>query len=118
MVAAAVIGLVIEAIRKIDSRIIGVCASTSAKPTASTSTRPSLATKATADQCLLALSENCIPWSLLDFPAITVPAGQVGRLPVGLQLVGAPGQDDLLLAVAHAVESALPALPPWTHQAG
>jgi Asp-tRNA(Asn)/Glu-tRNA(Gln) amidotransferase A subunit family amidase len=40
-------------------------------------------------------------WTLLHTPAVTLP-GQVGPhgLPVGVQVVGLPGQDDRLLAVA------------------
>lgn len=67
-----------------------------------------------ADRYLLALSENCVPWSLLDFPALTLPSGMAEGLPVGIQLVAPPGQDDLLLATAHAAESALPPAPRWT----
>lgn len=67
-----------------------------------------------ADQYLLVLSANCIPWSLVDFPAITVFAGLSDGLPVGLQLVGPPGQDLPLLAAAHAFERVLPRPPAWT----
>ncbi|SEF94121.1 aspartyl-tRNA(Asn)/glutamyl-tRNA(Gln) amidotransferase subunit A [Saccharopolyspora kobensis] len=40
------------------------------------------------------------PWNVAGVPAVSVPAGALGGLPVGLQLVGRPGQEDLLLAVA------------------
>ncbi|MCM3846754.1 amidase family protein [Pseudonocardia sp. DR1-2] len=56
--------------------------------------------------------------SATGLPAMSVPAGlDEGGLPVGLQLVGPDGGDDLLLAVAAALETAEPwtARPPlWT----
>jgi Asp-tRNA(Asn)/Glu-tRNA(Gln) amidotransferase A subunit family amidase len=69
-----------------------------------------------ADQYLLVLSENCIPWSLVDFPAISVFSGLSDGLPVGLQLVGPPGHDLPLLAAAHAFERVLPRPPEWRPQ--
>jgi Asp-tRNA(Asn)/Glu-tRNA(Gln) amidotransferase A subunit family amidase len=36
-------------------------------------------------------------WSLVGFPALAVPCGKVGVLPVGVQLVGVSGDDDLVL---------------------
>jgi aspartyl-tRNA(Asn)/glutamyl-tRNA(Gln) amidotransferase subunit A len=56
---------------------------------------------------LLALTS---PWSVLGLPAVTVPAGLVDGLPVGLQLVGPAGGEDLLLAVAHDLYDATPDL--------
>jgi len=43
-------------------------------------------------------------WSLLGLPAITMPllSGE-GGLPIGVQLVGAPGDDARLLRTANAV---------------
>ena len=66
-----------------------------------------------ADRYLMALSENCIAWSLLGMPAISLFAGMSDGLPVGVQLVAAPGQDAFLLAAAHALEARLPPLPEW-----
>jgi len=54
---------------------------------------------------LMSLARNAIPFSFVGFPAITVPCGTVDGLPVGLQLVAAPGREDLLLAGAALVEA-------------
>ncbi len=57
----------------------------------------------------------CSRWSLAGAPAITIPTG-LGphRLPLGLQLVGAPGTDERLLAAAAWAEAQLvpPGAPP------
>jgi aspartyl-tRNA(Asn)/glutamyl-tRNA(Gln) amidotransferase subunit A len=60
------------------------------------------------DDYFLVLSQNCILWSFVGFPVISVPCGwtQAG-LPVGAQLVAGPYEDARLLAVAAALESAL-----------
>ena len=50
----------------------------------------------------------CTLWSLLGFPAITIPVGLAGGLPLGLQLAALPGADDRLLAVAAWCEAKLP----------
>lgn len=55
---------------------------------------------------LMSLARNAIPWSLVGFPAISVPCGLTQGLPVGLQLVAPPGREDLLVAVGRAVEEA------------
>lgn len=45
-------------------------------------------------------------------PAVALPCGEAGGLPVGLQLVAAPGADALLLALARHYEQAHP----WAHR--
>ena len=55
---------------------------------------------------LLALSRNAIPWSFVGFPALSVPCGSAGQLPVGLQLVAAPWREDLIVALGTAFEAA------------
>ena len=55
-------------------------------------------------------------------PAISIPCGfTAGGIPVGLQIVGPWGQDDLVLAVARSFEACLaeatPRLPPLVMQA-
>jgi aspartyl-tRNA(Asn)/glutamyl-tRNA(Gln) amidotransferase subunit A len=51
------------------------------------------------------LSLTC-PWNLTGHPALTVPAGFVSGLPVGLQLVGMPGRESLLFELAARIEHA------------
>ena len=48
------------------------------------------------------------PWNVTGQPALAVPAGlSRGGLPLSVQLVGRPGEDGLLLAVAAQLEAAL-----------
>jgi aspartyl-tRNA(Asn)/glutamyl-tRNA(Gln) amidotransferase subunit A len=57
---------------------------------------------------------SCVaPLSQLDCPMVVVPAGVREGLPVGLQLIGRPGSEALLLRIAAAVESNVgPTRPP------
>jgi Asp-tRNA(Asn)/Glu-tRNA(Gln) amidotransferase A subunit family amidase len=48
-----------------------------------------------------------MPWSLAGVPAVSIPAGLVGGLPVGLQCVGAAGADEQLVSWAAAMAAAL-----------
>ena len=50
--------------------------------------------------------------SVLRLPAASVPAGHVDGLPVGLQVVGRPGDDLGVLQVCAALEQVLPGSPP------
>ncbi len=60
-----------------------------------------------ASSCVL--SRNAIPWSLVGFPAISVPCGFTSEgLPVGLQIVAPPGREDIVVALGAAVERATP----------
>jgi Asp-tRNA(Asn)/Glu-tRNA(Gln) amidotransferase A subunit family amidase len=53
----------------------------------------------------------CSRWSLTGAPAIVIPTGfGEPRLPLGLQLVAAPGDDQRLLQAATWAESVLPAI--------
>jgi aspartyl-tRNA(Asn)/glutamyl-tRNA(Gln) amidotransferase subunit A len=47
-----------------------------------------------------------IPMSLAGVPALSVPAGYVGGLPVGLQIVAPAFEETRMLGVAHAYEQA------------
>jgi Asp-tRNA(Asn)/Glu-tRNA(Gln) amidotransferase A subunit family amidase len=50
---------------------------------------------------------NCDPVSVVGYPAITVPAGySSGGLPIGLQLVARPWEENKLLAIANDFEQA------------
>jgi len=48
------------------------------------------------------------PFNVTGQPAISVPAPVDGPLPVGVQLVAAPGEESVLLRVAGQIERALP----------
>ncbi len=49
------------------------------------------------------------PWNMAGLPAIAVPAGtRRDGLPVSVQIVGPPGSEELLLAVAGQIEAAAP----------
>ena len=50
---------------------------------------------------------NCLPASIVGYPAISVPAGYDGAgLPIGLQFISRPWEEEKLLAIAHAFEQA------------
>jgi len=62
----------------------------------------------TADPYAMYLADVCtIPVSLAGLPAISIPCGLSGGLPVGLQLAGPAFSENRLLTVAHALEGAL-----------
>jgi Asp-tRNA(Asn)/Glu-tRNA(Gln) amidotransferase A subunit family amidase len=48
-----------------------------------------------------------IPWTHAGLPAISLPAGEREGLPLGLQLAARWREDELLLAFAAEIESAL-----------
>jgi aspartyl-tRNA(Asn)/glutamyl-tRNA(Gln) amidotransferase subunit A len=62
----------------------------------------------TADPLSMYLSDYCtVPMSLAGIPAISIPCGLSGGLPVGLQIAGPALSDSRVLDVAHALEQAL-----------
>ncbi len=53
------------------------------------------------------LLRNTAPFSLLFWPSVSVPCGfTIEGLPVGLQISGRPGADELVLRLARAYEQA------------
>ncbi|GAB7538283.1 amidase [Burkholderia sp. 3C] len=50
-----------------------------------------------------ALLDRTSPWNLTGLPALSVPAGEVDGLPVGLQIIGRAGTDIALLEAMQAV---------------
>ena len=48
-----------------------------------------------------------LPWTHAGLPALSLPAGRLGRLPLGLQCVGAHGRDESLLASTRALAAKL-----------
>jgi aspartyl-tRNA(Asn)/glutamyl-tRNA(Gln) amidotransferase subunit A len=60
-----------------------------------------------ADPLAMYLSDVCtIPVNLAGLPGLSVPCGFVDGLPVGLQLIGPPLAEGLLLRVAHQYQQA------------
>ena len=56
----------------------------------------------------LLLLRNTRPFNVWGLPAISIPCGFTrAGLPIGLQIAGAPGREDVLLHFAHACEQAL-----------
>jgi aspartyl-tRNA(Asn)/glutamyl-tRNA(Gln) amidotransferase subunit A len=62
----------------------------------------------TADPLAMYLNDFCtVPMSLAGIPAISIPCGLSGALPVGLQIAGPAFSENRLLDAAHAFERAL-----------
>lgn len=49
----------------------------------------------------------CHAFNVFDLPVVTVPAGSYGGLPIGVQIIGRPFEEETVLAVARVVEEAL-----------
>ena len=48
-----------------------------------------------------------VPANLAGIPAISVPCGTVQKMPVGLQIMGKPFEDERIIDVAYAYEQAV-----------
>jgi aspartyl-tRNA(Asn)/glutamyl-tRNA(Gln) amidotransferase subunit A len=59
-------------------------------------------------QVRTALIRHTLPFNVVGFPALSVPAGLHQGLPVGVQLVAGPFEEAKLLRVAHALEQRFP----------
>jgi aspartyl-tRNA(Asn)/glutamyl-tRNA(Gln) amidotransferase subunit A len=46
-----------------------------------------------------------VPASLAGLPAISIPCGKIGKLPIGLQIIGPQFEDNLVLEIARAFEN-------------
>jgi aspartyl-tRNA(Asn)/glutamyl-tRNA(Gln) amidotransferase subunit A len=53
------------------------------------------------------MSSLTSPFNLAGAPAISIPVGMVGRLPVGMQLIAAPGRESLLHGMGRELEARL-----------
>ncbi len=53
------------------------------------------------------MSRLTSPFNLAGAPALSVPVGRVGRLPVGMQLIAAPGRESLLWEAGRELEARL-----------
>ncbi|HYO83416.1 MAG TPA: amidase [Bryobacteraceae bacterium] len=53
----------------------------------------------------LAFLRNTAPWNLLGLPSVSIPCGFTANgLPIGLQITGAAGRDDVVIAAADAYQ--------------
>ncbi|MDP1877393.1 MAG: amidase family protein [Actinomycetota bacterium] len=69
--------------------------------------RPAWKSDLTAGDSLMGGGAVCTPAAILGWPTVTVPMGLVDGLPVGFSIVGPAGSDATLIAVGHALETAL-----------
>jgi aspartyl-tRNA(Asn)/glutamyl-tRNA(Gln) amidotransferase subunit A len=66
----------------------------------------------TAIDTRAALLSLTSPWNTAGVPALSLPAGHVDGLPVGVQLVAGPGSEERLFDIAGEVEAGRPATLP------
>jgi aspartyl-tRNA(Asn)/glutamyl-tRNA(Gln) amidotransferase subunit A len=59
------------------------------------------------DPMQMYLSDICtLPVNIAGIPAISIPAGFVDNLPIGMQIIGKPFSEETLLRIAFAYEQA------------
>jgi amidase len=64
-------------------------------------------------QGLYTVMRFTVAFNVIGYPGVTVPSGlDVDGLPTGIQLIGRPGRDAELLAIAQRAEDALGPTPP------
>jgi aspartyl-tRNA(Asn)/glutamyl-tRNA(Gln) amidotransferase subunit A len=99
---------VLDALRKVDVLVTP----TSSEPAPLLPQGPGLKSKEEARQRMSGRRSLTGVFNLANVPALSVPCGfafmEGKELPVGLQLVGRPFEDGLLLKAAHAYEQATP----------
>jgi Asp-tRNA(Asn)/Glu-tRNA(Gln) amidotransferase A subunit family amidase len=61
-------------------------------------------TPATVSATRIALLALTSPWNLAGVPALSIPCGTVEGMPVGVQLICAPGSEKLLFKAAAKIE--------------
>ncbi|MDO0909886.1 amidase [Streptomyces sp. DT2A-34] len=70
------------------------------------------------DRAMIAACPYAWPWNVLGWPGINVPAGFVGGLPVGAQLLGPANSEPLLISLAAQLEAELRWHELWPPQQG
>jgi aspartyl-tRNA(Asn)/glutamyl-tRNA(Gln) amidotransferase subunit A len=74
---------------------------------APTSPSPAFRIGEKADPLEMKLADVCtIPVNMAGLPGLSLPCGMVNGLPVGLQLIGKPFDEEMLFRVASAYEQA------------
>ena len=70
------------------------------------------------DRAMIAACPYAWPWNVLGWPGVNIPAGFVGGLPVGGQLLGPAHSEPLLISLAAQLESELRWHELWPPQRG